>query len=605
VNLVEFRKLLGRGTPEEKIRACYTVDRSIKTLPAANKFISSKIFWLLHRDSFIEAAHLLWGADTFDPRPMACRRILHALQTYNRVIILGASASSKSHTCIVWIFLQWLQDVTGTGARIISSSAGHAMNNTFSTLQKLHQTAIIPLPGICQSTFIGLDTKIRHCSLQVVPMSPGDTKNVLQGTHPQRRQHPDPKYGPLTRMRLMCDEIEMVNEAQLYDAIDNVLSTENGRSVSICATSNPRNVTSRLAQEAEPPGGWHSVDPMEDLEWTSKRNYRVLRINALKSENVVTGKLIYPGLMTREGYMQYLSKTGGNDPEFYTFVLGLYPLEGVSDCLIPYSFIANMWGDWIFAPGAYDCVSVDVAHEGDDLCIACVGRYGLATSVRPANSNQIIKLMEPRYSLQIYQFHSIPKGMVHETHERVRALAQKYGIRARNISIDKTGNGYGLYCEFVESGWDVLGVAWGAAASHCRILDIHKNYANEIVDGCAAEQYHAFAAWLQADLIRVSSCCESDRFVKGLTGRKMKPSRRKGATGEPLRRIEEKRDFKSRMGWSCDHADSAVQLLHLIRMRGNDSAAQTVGRKVPVPNVYPNGDQHLQHVKMIDWGDGA
>jgi hypothetical protein len=95
-------------------------------------------------------------------------------------------------------------------------------------------------------------------------------------------------------------------------------------------------------------------------------------------------------------------------------------------------------------------------------------------------------------------------------------------------------NGYELYCEFAEAGWDVLGEAWGAAASHCRILDIHKHYADEIVDGCASEQYHAFVAWLQADLIRVSSCCESDRFVKGLTGRKMKPSRRKGATGETV-----------------------------------------------------------------------
>lgn len=586
------------------MRACWTVDRSVKTLKAADAYLTRQIFGLLYRDKFVEAAHLLWSTETFDPRPMACRRIMHALSTHNRVIVLGASASSKSYSCIVWIFLRWLQDVAGTGARIISSSAEHALVNTFSHLTRLHQNAIIPLPGQILSGYIGLSREDRHCSLQVVAMSLGQTRNVLQGScHPVPRKHPHPRFGRLTRMMILVDEIEMVNESQLWDALDNVLSTEHDRRVTVCATSNPRDVTSRLAAEAEPPRGWHTIDPMEDDEWTSKRNYRVLRINALKSENVRSGQEIFPGMMTRTGMLHYASKTGGNDAEYTTFVLGMYPLEGgVSDALIPYSHVANMWGEFVFEPGtAYDCMSIDPAHEGDDLCICCVGRYGLARALRKPDSNQTLLLVERRMALQIYQFHAIPKGMVKETYTKIKALAVRYGIAARNVAIDKTGNGYGLYCEFVEAGWDVLGVSWGSGASRMKVLDIHKHSADALYDGCSSEQYHAFAAWLQADLIRVLTSCETDRFIKGLTGRKLRPGRRvSSVSNETLRRLEEKADFKSRMSWSPDHADSAVQLLHLVRMR-IEPAAKTAGRKVPVLRLMRDSD--MQNIKTIDFSD--
>jgi hypothetical protein len=133
----------------------------------------------------------------------------------------------------------------------------------------------------------------------------------------------------------------------------------------------------------------------------------------------------------------------------WTFGRGMWPLEAIGQNLISYALVERMWGEWIFEAGtAVDVMSVDPAHEGGDLAIACMGKYGLASGMRTL-SNEIIRLVEPRWALQIHQFHSLKKGMVKATSDQIRALAKRYGVSPRFIAIDKTGIGYGCYCDLV------------------------------------------------------------------------------------------------------------------------------------------------------------
>lgn len=595
---MSFRASLGSGSPEEKVKACYGVDKSITTPQKADRWLTAWITKLLAQYRDIEAGYLLWGPDIFDSRPECVQRILRAINGGNKIIILGGSSCSKSYTSIVALFLDYLRDPRYTSIRLCSTSGKHALNNVFSVVQRLHACAIVKLPGLCQHGYVAVDRLDRACSIQIVAIREGDNNSLQGAAHPQRRPRPHPQYGVLTRVRVLVDEAEMCPE-QLFRALDNVLASEHGNYVKVICTANPRIITKPLAMLAEPKHKtWNQIDVDRDINWKSVKNYDVVRVDPMRLENIRYNKVIFPGLMTPQGFQNYMSK-GPGSPDWWTFGRGMYPLSAVGSNLISYELVEKLWGEWVFQAGTFvDCLSIDPAHEGGDLCIACVGKYGLAVAMRMPDG-KIIHLAEPRWALQIHQFFSLTKGMVQKTADQVRALAKRFSVTPRYIAVDKTGSGYGIFCNLVEAGWDVLGCAWGAAASNRKILDIHRLPANELCDGFVSEAYFAFKDWLEADLIRCSVNAEKDRFIKGLTGRQMIPSRRIGNAGEPLRRISQKSDFIADYGWSPDHSDSAVQLLMLVRLRGESPEAKTVGRRMPVPRLY-SGDEEMTLLRPIN-----
>jgi hypothetical protein len=113
-----------------------------------------------------------------------------------------------------------------TSVKILSTTLSHTKQNTFSSIQRLYDEAVIPLPGVKQTEYIGLDTRDRHGSLSMLFIQEGESgKNTLQGMHPIPRATPHAKLGVSSRVRVFVDEAEFSGAFVVWPGIHNILST--------------------------------------------------------------------------------------------------------------------------------------------------------------------------------------------------------------------------------------------------------------------------------------------------------------------------------------------------------------------------------------------
>lgn len=609
-DIAQLREACGDCTQEEVVEACQQCDpewlkkRDCPNITEydgdyqAKDFIGRNIAALLNATRYRAAARLLWGIDLFDPRPRGVERLINTIEANAKTIVLGAASSGKSYSVVCWLILDWLRDPEYTGARIISVTGKHAKSNTFSHMQRFYESAIIKLPGESQDGFIGLSPKDRHASLSVVAIRQGESgTNTLQGFHPIRRKTPHPVFGALSRIRLFLDEAEMIPPG-VWRGVGNLLSNLHGHdTVKVIAAANPWDVTSILASTAEPVKGHGRVDPDNDKEWTSRTNWNVIRIDAADSENVKQKKDVYSGLMTYEGFEEYRSKTGGDDPDYWCYARGMYPLKGAIECLIPLSFLDDFYGEFIFQTGTVvGCAGVDLAFEGDDDTIFCAARYGKAHGWRPAGQPGVIPLIEPRYVLQIDQFRTLRKMRTEGQFNQIRQISDAFGISYDWIALDKTGGGIGVADMFYDRGYrNMLAIAWGSAATDKKILDEDRHVAHDVCDGIAAEMYFALRNWLEFGFVKMSPHVDMSLLQKELIGRKRK-SAGLGPTGEPRYRLEKKEDFKARYGFSPDRADALVMALHVARMRGPERAQMAKRKRLTVNAPQYEEPSNISHI---------
>ena len=143
------------------------------------------------------------------------------------------------------------------------------------------------------------------------------------------------------------------------------------------------------------------------------------------------------------------------------------------------------------------------------------------------------------------------------------------------------------------------GVIWGSDAGNRRILGDDHDYAVEIYDGISTEMYalvpqvlgirfHA-ATWSQI---------QTQQLFKELSGRRYQPAP-KGPSGKPRIRLEPKKEFKHRLGWSPDIGDSLVMMVHGAALNGPQKASMLGNTKAPRfrgpdANIGPSGT-HCVH----------
>lgn len=599
MDLAALRKSFGECTPEEITAGCNALDPRIDSYEAACQWLWIIIRRLLDANKYRAAALLLWGPDLFDPRPRGVARILEAIENNAKVIVLGAASSGKSYSIIAWLLLDWLRDPGYTAIRIISATSQHALQNTFSSLQRFYDEAVVPMPGISQQGFVGLSTRDRHSSLSVIAIKEGiNGKQTVQGLHPVKRPSPHPVFGPTSRIRIFMDECELIAHP-VWKGVGNITSNIDGKdTVKIIAACNPWDINSVVASNAEPSKGWNKVDADQDFQWKSKMGYNVIRVDAAYSENVLQKKLIYPGLMSYEGYEEKRSKTGGNDSNYWCYGRGMYPLEGVSDQLIPLNFLSDAFGTYLFDPGTeIFCGAVDLAFEGDD-CVLCAARYGRASAWR--QSDGILNIQEPKYCLQIDQFITLEKLRTEPQYDNILEWCKKFGISTRWLALDKTGVGRGVHDLFVDRGHEVMGIGWGNSATHVKALSEHKCYADEVYQGISSQMYFALRDWLEFQYLKFSPNIQMDKLQKEITGRKRKRAGM-GRTGETLFAIEEKSAFKARYGFSPDRCDSLVMLILLCITKGEGEAQMERRKKPPTP-LRPEGDENIGYIDFSEAG---
>lgn len=553
---------------------------------------------LLNGGNYEGAALILWGDKQFNPRPKSVKEIWKGIEENALVLFQGAGSMGKTLTPVCWLLLDWLRDPTYTNVKLISATLRHASSNAFSDMVRMYRRAIVKLPGHMTSNYIGLDDKEKKSGIQIIAIPIGeDGKGRLQGFHPHPREKPHATLGDSSRVRVFMDECIAIPKG-VWQGIDNIKVSLSGKdTIKIIGSFNPTDPTSLTAQAAEPEGGWGSVDAERGYrgnnEWTSKEKWRVIRLDAAKSENVTTGRDIYPGLATRTGYRNLQAKEGGNSIDYWVYARGMFPPEGAVGVIIPSKLLGECRGEFVFTQ------SVPIKAGGDDVAIVnggdnhilAVGRVGMASGFQPMNG-KLVKFKEPRRVLQLDQELALRRGDTKIVGDAAWETALVMGIAPEYLTLDATGNGSGVHAYLRTKSPDVQGLDFNGAATNVKILEEDTRTPDELYDGVVSEVWFALRQWMEFGYFAISPGVKRDPLEGELTTRRYILG-----AGKKLK-VESKRDYKKRLGGkSPDWADAVTILLHGVRMR--EGMMGSMVEEKPEERQYkpPQHDSHTE----VEW----
>lgn len=581
MDLLEFRRSCGECDDESLVKAVAKIEPSVETADQSKVWIWTLVRQLLDSDRYGAAGMLLWGPELFNSKPHAVQKLLQMVRSKQNLIVLGAAAMGKSYSLICFTLLDWLRDPQFTECKIISTTGGHAKSQAFSTLQRLYKASIIGLPGIAMDAFVGLDPKDRHSAITLIAIPQGeDGRGVLQGFHPVPRPKPHPVFGSMSRVRAFLDECEEIPSG-VWQGVSNLLASGFGTEhVKIYCATNPNDPTSKLAQLAEPPTGWTQIDLDRDKEWQSSERWSVLRLDGADAENVVERKLVYPGFLTWPGYEKFCLELGGLSPKYHTFARGMYPLGELQATLIPYSLLEGNIGQFLFSGRVIGCGGLDLASEGGDRVVLFVGRYGRAIGFQGVNGKPVL-WQKPRYAIQLDQWHEMPKAKTIALASEIEAKCKGLNIVPDWLTVDRTGLGVGCHDALCEQ-WSgsIRGVMWGSESGNRKLMADDHDFAVELYDGLACEMYVRTRKYLEFGIMAFSPQIQTAGLFKELSARRYQPAP-KGPSGKPRIKLEVKREFKKRLGWSPDIADALVMLVHGCGINGPEKASMLGSTKAP------------------------
>lgn len=549
----------------------------------AVQYLMDYVEHMLGKGGFIEIADLLWGDNIFSAKPRSVKMIWDTLPISSEVYIMGAGSMGKSYSVAVWLLLDWLQDPEMTCVKVLSLTKEHAKRNIFAHIKTLHESSRIPLVGRRLDNSIQA-TEDDKQGFHLVTIPKGDKGvGILRGFHPVPRLKPHAKFGPLSRIRVILDETEEI-PVGVWEGVDNILITKDGvENVKVIGPSNPRDQNSQYGIRCEPAGGgWPTVSIESSERWKSKSGADILRLDGARCENVIERRIVYPGLLTGEGYDRYLSR-GDSLPDYYTMARGWFPPQGVHGSAIPQEFVEQAKGSFIFMGKVQYCTATDLAFTGGDKCVMTIGRFGKATGWKNY-SGETFMFKEPRFGLQIESQVSLPKLKSLEQSKNIEEVSKSYHIPPRWTALDKTGNGQGVFDILTTNfGPEVLGVGYGEASTDKPIMEDDTEKASELYAGVVTELFFAASKFMEFDCLKFGPGLNLIELSKQLTNRRWKMDGKR-------RRIESKDEYKARTRQhSPDEADSLTMLVHLVRMRSEFTAAM-------LPDTRPSeSHQQMEH----------
>lgn len=553
---------------------------------------------LLENGGREEAANILWSPNQFTCEPNSVKAVWDLVDNSNMFLICGAAKMGKSFSAGVYFFLEWLRDPEFTTIRVLGPSEDHLEANLFSHLVNLHSEATIPMPGEIGELFIGLTRRNQVSAIRGVVIPKGNTKKAgrLQGGHRVPRPAPHPKFGPLSRMFIFLDEIENISGGVWQD-VDNVLSEigEKGeQGFKIGGAYNPTNPYDEVGKRAEPVFGWNGVDPEEHFRWKSNRGWEVLRLDGEKCENVIQGKIVFPGLQTRAGLEAIARNAGGNQaPGYQTMGRGMYPTMGVEATVIPSGMFPKWRGEFIWVEEPQPVSSTDLALDGGDEAVHTLGRFGRASGIKyppsiefPQGRTMMFKnsagIVLPRWGLQADQQFVLPKGETVGMKTSVLQMNRKTGVRPEYYACDRTGHGAGV-ADLLKYEWSSLihDVNYSESATDAKMMLEDSKTCKEQYERMNSELWFALRAWGEFGYLLLNPAMDLSKLAPQLTQRRFRMNSGKS-------KVESKKDYTSRGFSSPNDADSLTLFVHAAR-KGSGLILSMRGENVETPGDLDEG----------------
>lgn len=578
-------------------------DAPQKYLPILQNYLH----FLMNSGGMEEAAQLLWTPTQFTPEPQSVRDIWQHFDEATTGLIMGAASMGKSFSVGVRMFLEWIRDPQWTTVKVVGPSEDHLESNLFSHLVGLHQKSSLPMPGEVGELFIGIDRRNQYSSIKGIIIPVGNTKKAgrLQGTKRINRDKPHPEFGPLSRLFIFVDEVENV-PGGIWPDIDNVLATvdeEKNSGTKIFCAYNPRDQAGEVGKRAEPVFGWQHFDVDTHFKWKSVRGWDVLRLDGEKSENVVQGKKIYPGLQTRAGLEKIAKNSGGRESAgYYTMGRGAYPPMGLELSVIPEGMFMKWFGEFIWYDAPDPCAGCDLALDGGANAVYTLGKVGYATGIKfppsmefPQGTKVMFKdkagRVVPRFACQADQQFILPKGETVAMARKIVEINKKAGVRPEHYCNDSTGHGRGV-SDMIKYEWSsaIWAVNYSDGASETKIMLEDTKTCAQVCERMCSELWFALRAFGEHQYFLMAPTMDREKLTPQVTKRKFR--------GGAKSRVESKKDYMSRgNNESPDEADSLTLFLHAARkatgiipsMRGDPGESPMSDDSDWYEQQYPGG----------------
>lgn len=537
---------------------------------------------LLYRRDYEGAAALIWNSDTFTSKPHFVKLIWGALTKHRLINILGCASGGKTFSPAARFLLEWVLDPEWTLIRVMSTKEQHCKMNLFADMQRLYSGSVIPLPGKAEAEAIATETGKKGGQgifMIVIPRGP-DAGGTIKGSKVKPRPM-HPLFGTSSRTFLLIDEAQEVPE-NAFTEIPNLFSSMEENDVEhtkIVMSANPKETLSEYGKRCEPNskvGGWPAVQTREAHieEWESEKGWHCVRLNAMKCENIIQNKTIFPRFITSDGVRMKIRDAGG-DPDsalIWSECWGMFPPAGSMSAIIQKHWVDRARREWIFESATETVAAEDVALSGD-MPTLCSGRTGRAVAWRDYEGTRH-ELPEPRWVLQADVVGLLPRTndsqiLADETMERLKPL----GVKPERFGIDRTGVGQGTH-DIIRHQWKqkvdaaqpspvaIHGIHWGEKPTDVPICAEDTKAPNELYSDIIAEMWYATAKFFEYEYIAIGRNVD-DFTVVELVNRLGGSPVGKGK----LKAVEPKDMFKLRNnGKSCDRADAFVQMVHVARI---------------------------------------
>jgi len=466
-------------------------------------------------------------------------RIWKALDTHPYLAIMGHASASKTFTCAAWFLLDWWSRSHETALMITSDTIASMNRRVWSDVKILMTKTSVPMHGIL------IDSK------RIIKHSQTDDKNAISGVAAESDDAQSKIQGVHTKyVRILIDEADNKLSQSVWGAISNLGSSGELR---VVALANPVDRLTEFGMHVEPKDGWGSINPDLDDEWDSRMGWHVLRLDGLKSPNLVAGRDVFPFLLTINGVNKIREEKGENSREWWSYVRAWYPKEGTIQSVFSNEIIEKSRQKITWYADTTPIASCDPAFEGGDDCVVCLGRMGrLASDPRKTGIevSQFVKIKRKHTDKPV----SIDFG------DQILAILKNHNVLPENFAIDCTGNALGM-SDYIQHIWkaSTLPVNFGGSPTNMMITTEDTKKASERFDRFVSELWYVGREWMRLGLLHVASM-PRDLAIQ-LEGR-LYDIHTKGKI-----RVETKAEMKERRLASPDEGDALMLLVHLARVR--------------------------------------
>lgn len=499
-----------------------------------------------------QAARALWP---FVVQNEWTEKIWSCLENHRYLAIMGHGSSSKTFTCAMWFLLDWWTNPLETAVVVTSDTVPSMRRRIWSDIKFLKEKARIDMGGIlvdskCMIQYSAIDEK--HTVAGVAAES-DNAQSKIQGLHT--------KF-----IRVCIDEADNALSRSIWGAIANLGTSGD---MQVVALANPIDRFSDFGQHCEPQGGWGSINPESDYEWKSRSGWHVLRLDGLRSPNILRGKDEFPFLLTNKGMKDIEENEGTNSREYWRYVRAFYAPEGTITSIFNTEILEQCRKPITWYSHIRRVAACDPAFEGGDHCIVCLGTTG----------RQAVDAM--KVGIQVDDFITIQRKDMQvpitiDYGNQIIELLKANQVEPDDFCIDSSGVGLGL-SDYIKHVWGgtSLSVNFSGSPTEMKILAEDSAKASDRFDRFVSELWFVAREWCKAGLVYLKNPPREllidlqSRIYNLLPKNKIK--------------IEPKDKMKARGLLSPDRGDAFCLLIHLVRLRSHEFMPSMTDKK-PVHN---------------------